>query len=320
MSCVTILMPVYNAMPFLPKAVESILCQTLQDISILIVNDGSTDESFTYLSQINDPRIRIINLAHQGQGAALNIGLEECKTEFLARMDSDDISLPNRFAEQLAFMRKNTQIAAVGTQFKYIGSKGVAPSPRLPLYHDVIRAYLLRAQLSIVHASIMFRTSALREIGGYRIKGSGQDWDLFLRLSETSELANLPQTHYLWRLHKANSVLRRLIEAKIGIDYGCYCSELRMQGIPELAFEEYYRQETQKLWQRLRRFSDVFALSQYRKGLAEIGDGQPFRGYARLALSVLCSPPRTAARAGRMLRSIIRPHQKKNIVSQDVKV
>ena len=310
MPYVTVLIPVYNAMPFLPSALESILQQTLQDISVLIIDDGSTDGSATYLSQINDPRVRVIKVPHQGLGSVLNVGLEACQTEFLARMDSDDLSLPNRLRDQLAFMQENSKIAAVGTQFKYIGSCSTAPSPVLPLHHDEICAYLLRGHLSLVHATLMFRTTVLRSIGGYRINGGGEDWDLFLRLSEVGQLVNLLDVHYLWRQHNANSDLKRLMEAKIGIDYGCYCAELRTKGEPELTLEEYHRHATQKVWQRLALFLDVFAFAQYRRALADIGDGRAVRGFSRLAFSAVCSPSRTTARIVRIFRSRMYPRHR----------
>ena len=93
-SPVTVLMTVYNGMPLLEEAVESVLGQTLTDWTLLIVNDGSTDATPQYLNGLNDNRIRVVHQANEGLAGALNTGLELCESEFLARLDADDVALP----------------------------------------------------------------------------------------------------------------------------------------------------------------------------------------------------------------------------------
>ena len=97
-------MPVHNAMPYLKEAVQSILAQTFPSFKFLIINDGSTDGSAAFLESLRDSRIQLIHQPNRGLGFTLNKGLEYCKTEFIARMDADDVSLPNRLAEQLTFL------------------------------------------------------------------------------------------------------------------------------------------------------------------------------------------------------------------------
>ena len=84
MADITVLMPVYNAMPYLPEAVESVLTQTHRDLTLLIVDDGSQDASLSYLKSLSDPRIEVVTQNHAGIGVALNLGLSLCKTEYLA--------------------------------------------------------------------------------------------------------------------------------------------------------------------------------------------------------------------------------------------
>lgn len=305
---VTVFMTVYNAMPFLAASVLSILEQSFKDFCLLIIDDGSTDGSAAYLSQLTDTRVQLVMLPHQGTGAASNVALDACESEFLARMDADDIAMPNRLTEQLAYLRRHPDIIAVGTQFKYIGSSGGgAPSPQLPLHHGDIRRYLLRGRLCLLQPSLMFRTAALRGIGGYRIRGMGEDWDMFLRLSESGRLANLSGVHYLWRQHPGNADFWRLIEYNIGTAYACHCARLRMGGKAEPTFEEFRRVSDRRLWRRLARFMDVYAFSQYRRSLAEIADARKLRGYSRLLYSMVWSPRRTLSRAFRMVSTLVHP-------------
>ncbi len=136
---VTVLMPVYNGMPFLSKAVDSILNQTFEDIICLIIDDGSTDGSIEYLNSLDDVRVRIIHLKNKGIGASLNIGLSHCETEFLARMDADDIAPRKRLETQLAYLSTHEDVGLLGTQIAYLGRGGRSGFPSsLPLKHEAI--------------------------------------------------------------------------------------------------------------------------------------------------------------------------------------
>jgi glycosyltransferase involved in cell wall biosynthesis len=110
-------------MPYLPDAVESILRQTYADFTFIIVNDGSTDGTKEYLSSLSDPRILLINQANEGLGASLNTGLRKCQTEYVARMDADDISIPDRFFSQLEYLDAHPEVVMVGTQIEFLIGK-----------------------------------------------------------------------------------------------------------------------------------------------------------------------------------------------------
>src|ERR1022692_675656 len=107
MSLITIGIPVFNAMPYLPESLESILRQTHGNFDILVVNDGSTDDSREYLGTVRDRRLRVIDQANQGITAALNRMLVEAKTPWLARHDADDVAYPNRIARTVEFIERH---------------------------------------------------------------------------------------------------------------------------------------------------------------------------------------------------------------------
>src|SRR5262245_44814994 len=101
---VTVLMSVYNGMPYLTEAVDSVVGQTLKDWILLIIDDGSTDGTAAYLDSLTDPRIQVVHQENRGLAGALNHGVDLCQTEYLARLDADDVALPTRFEKQLAFL------------------------------------------------------------------------------------------------------------------------------------------------------------------------------------------------------------------------
>ena len=191
MPAITVLTSVYNGMPYLPDAVESVLRQSCQDWTFLLINDGSTDGSADYLNQLDDPRIRVVHQANQGLAAALNNGIKLCDTEFLARLDADDVALPSRLEKQLAFLHANPQVGLVGTQIAPLGEKRVGRSVSLPLDHQAIDDGLMHGRHTLSHTSIMCRTALLREVGGYWTSGWSEDWDLYLKMGEHAKLANL---------------------------------------------------------------------------------------------------------------------------------
>jgi len=304
MAAITVLMPVYNGMPYLPEAVHSILSQTFRDFVYLIINDGSTDGSEEYLNGLDDPRVRVVHRPHCGTGATLNVGLEMCQTEFLARMDADDLSLPGRLEAQLGFLGSRPEVGMAGTQFAYFGARGHSVlSRRVPRDHQTIYQDLLRGQMSFVHASLMCRSSILKGIGGYRIQGAGEDWDMFLRMGETTQLANIDECLYFWRIHLANARVSHLTQAYLGVDYARHCAKRRAENLPETTLDDFVRQRRARpFWQRTADAVDLYSLAQYRSALAEIANGRQGRGYSHLAWAALCSPRRTSRRLSRAFR------------------
>jgi glycosyltransferase involved in cell wall biosynthesis len=303
MTQLTVILPVYNGMPHLPKAVRSILDQTLTDLRLLVINDGSTDGTLAYLQSIDDPRVEVLGGKHQGLGDALNLGLEHCDTEFVARMDADDISVPDRLERQLEFLDQHPEVGVLGTQFRYFGGEDrFVFSPRIPCDHDAIHADLKLGRLSLVHASLVFRTEVLRQVGGYRVRGMGEDWDLFLRLGNVTRFANLPDELYLWRLHEGNTGVRRYRGSQMGTPFALECARRRDAGEKEITFDEFVELEKKRpLWSRIVINLDYLSLALYRGGLSDIANGRTIRGWARLASASLCAPGRALRRIQRLL-------------------
>ena len=205
---VSVLMPVYNAERYVESSVASILSQTYRDFEFLVLDDGSTDKSLELLRRCagRDQRMRVISGPNRGLVGALNELLAQARGGLVARMDADDVSRPERFAMQVAFLQAHPECVAVGSRALFVDPEGV------PLYEDIghysheqIEAALLRPMVGILHPTVVMRRAAVERVGGYRSDYLHvEDLDLFLRLAETGKLANLPDVLLEYRVHAAS--------------------------------------------------------------------------------------------------------------------
>ena len=205
---VTVLMSVHNVEKYLRESIESILHQTFTDFEFLIINDRSTDASRDIILSYDDPRIRLIdNKKNVGQATSLNIGLQEAEGKFIARIDQDDISMPDRLRKQVHFMVNNSEVGVLGTKAQFLNEAGEGFSLRYDekLYEtdDMMKAQLL-FKSCFLHPSTMIRTDILREYNlsyqeEYKLS---EDYLLWFKLSSFCRFANLPQSLIKYRHHK----------------------------------------------------------------------------------------------------------------------
>jgi len=205
MPLISVLMPVYNAQSYLAEAVESILSQSLGDFEFLILDDGSTDRSLKILRAYaaQDPRIRLTSRANGGYVSALNQLLEQAQGELIARMDADDVALPERLAKQVTFLQQHPAVLCLGSAFDLIDARDrrITSLP-VPLDDAEIQRLALSGHTPINHPSAMMRRSALLQVGGYdEAFCPAEDLDLWLKLGEIGQLANLPEPLVKYRLH-----------------------------------------------------------------------------------------------------------------------
>lgn len=218
---VSVLMPVYNAAPHLREAMDSIFGQTFADFEFLIINDGSTDTSEEIIQSYQDPRIVYKkNDKNRGLVDTLNRGIDLAQGEYIARMDADDISLPERFARQVAFMDTHPDLGACGTTYQFFGdSNQIEVRPA-----DYKRAFTLLASTpSLGHPTSMIRkqvldTHAIRYESTY---GYAADYALWVRISQVSRLCSLPEPLLRYRWHSSNmsqtDAGRALYRAKVRV-------------------------------------------------------------------------------------------------------
>jgi hypothetical protein len=203
-------MPVHNGGPYLAAAIESILGQTFADFELLIIDDGSSDLSYEIARGYGDSRIRLVrNAQNLGLIATLNRGLQEARGEYVARMDADDVSLPERLEAQAGFLDRHAAVGMLGTAVQVIDADGTPGGvARFPLSHDLIR-WTLCFQSPIAHPAAMMRKALVLELGGYRSHALHcEDYDLWWRASEVARLANLDRVLLRLRKHAENITVR----------------------------------------------------------------------------------------------------------------
>lgn len=203
MPTVSILLPVYNSAPELPRAISSLLNQTYTDFEIIAINDGSTDESGNLLDRFaqKDHRIKVIHQPNAGNlGTTLNTAANAATGRLFARHDADDASAPNRIADQVDYLTRNPGISLCGTWTWFIDSElGPLFSLELPDSHLLLQKFLLQGKNPFVHGSTMFRADIFQKLNGYR--GSyAEDFDLWLRIAERTSIGMCPTLgYYFWR-------------------------------------------------------------------------------------------------------------------------
>jgi len=202
---VSVLMPVYNSERYVAEAVESILAQTFVNFEFLIIDDGSSDGSLAILKRYaeKDQRIHLVSRPNTGYVVALNEMLAKAKGEFIARMDHDDVALPERFAKQLEYMQQHPECVVVGSRVLLIDSDGDPIREMVDLFtHEQIDNQLLEGTAEIFHPAVIMKRQAIEKIGGYHYDcQAAEDVDLFLRLAEYGQVINLPDVLTKYRQH-----------------------------------------------------------------------------------------------------------------------
>ena len=194
----------YNtSLDHLKASVDSILNQTIHDIEFIIVDDHSTDESIEYLKGLTDSRIRVIeNKINLGLTKSLNIAIREATGEYIARMDSDDISERSRLEKQVEYLENNNDVDFVCSWFRHFDGDKAVYKKTIP-NTSLFRCYLLLGNSYIAHPSVMFRTSFLVNnnlLYDENIKKS-QDYDMWIRCTDIGNVATVPEILLNYRIH-----------------------------------------------------------------------------------------------------------------------
>lgn len=224
-------MPVLNAERFLAEALTSILDQTFADFEFLVVDDGSTDSTPGILEQfaVRDGRLRVVRQERAGLTPALNRGWRLARAPYIARMDGDDVSLPDRFARQVAFLDDHPRVGVVGGAFVVLTEQGERLGTITYATADRELRRDLRRYNCIPHPTAMIRREALERVGGYRLERA-EDYDLWLRIADDWQLANLPDPVLLYRHHANQYSVAHLGRQATGALAARAAAQLRADG------------------------------------------------------------------------------------------
>lgn len=190
---ISVIMPVYNGGRYLKNAIESILNQTFKDFEFIIINDGSVDESLDIIGSFKDERIILINRENRGLAVSLNEGLQVASGKYIARMDADDIAMPNRLAKQYAYMQRNKNTILLGSAVSYIDEDGNFIGTSYPYIGKKVKYYLRNRGNVIAHPSTLFVKKYAILAGGYSEKVGKyfEDHYLWAKMLKYGDVNNL---------------------------------------------------------------------------------------------------------------------------------
>lgn len=231
---VSVLMPVHNGEAFLELAVNSVLGQSLTDFELLIVDDGSTDNSPALISKLarQDPRIVAVSRASHGLVATLNHGLSIARADLVARLDCDDLAMPDRLQKQIDAFEHDPELGVLGSFAVHIDARGNS------LRHQTMpldRAEMLKImeyEPILLHPAVMFRKAIVIDAGGYRpAYNACEDRDLWFRLIDVTKIRNLPEYLIHYRRHDNQVTTRRMRESLFGAFVAYHAYLARRDGL-----------------------------------------------------------------------------------------
>jgi glycosyltransferase involved in cell wall biosynthesis len=204
---VSVVMPAYNAAAYLDEAIRSILNQTFRDFEFIIVNDGSWDDTNSILDKYQklDSRIRVYHQENQGMISALNRGCRLARSQYIARMDADDISFTNRLERQVEYIEKHPHIGILGSWICIEKNGSVARSWRPPTSPKILK-WTLFFGVCVAHPSVLMRRQLIEHLNFYRAEAThAEDVDLWLRASSITEFGNVPEVLLKYRVWEGST-------------------------------------------------------------------------------------------------------------------
>lgn len=292
---VSVIMPVHNGAAFIDEAIASIRTQTLHAWELLVIDDGSSDDSAARVQRhaAQDARIRLIHQPKQGVAFALNRGMHEARAPWMARMDCDDVSLPTRLERTLHALQADPGLAAVGAWATLIGAGGRAVGERRsgPTTPEAFAVQRERGPLQLISSTVIVSRELALALGGHRQEyAPAEDADFFTRIADAHQLLVLPEPLLRYRIHSRSASTQGFALQMEQTRRIAANMRRRRAGQPELTRDTFRALERQAGWQqRTARSLQARSRGYYRHGAALLADGRPL-GAGWLLLSALCYP------------------------------
>jgi glycosyltransferase involved in cell wall biosynthesis len=292
---VSVIMPMYNAMPYAEEAIGSILGQSFEDFELLIVDNGSTDGSLQYVKSLADQRVRLLAESERGSGRALTNGIFAARGEFLAVMDADDVADKDRLKIEVDYLQSHPEIVLVGARFAFMVGSSIVPAPPQPKEHHDIKRALLAGRPVVCNSSSMFRAIQARSVGGHRLPGPGHDVDFFLRMAEVGRVCNIPDLLHYYRLHGASTSIVKMREVNFFHEFSIACANARAEGRDEPNNAQFTEQWAQRSGMaKLAEVADCKSLELYRIAVEKRATRNYVTSGAAAVCAALLSPRRTS--------------------------
>ena len=283
---ITVGIPVFNAMPYLPESLESILRQGYSDFDILVINDGSTDDSMEYLHSVRDPRLRIVDQENRGVVAARNRMLAEVNTPWLALHDADDVAYPHRLASAVDYINQYPECGMFYSLAEYYPAASVGQFRTTRRNPGEIRDLVQSGHLlAICNSTVIHNVERTTAVGGYRFNVNVEDCDLWWRVALKYDIRLIPKvlTGYRQNLQSFSSV--NLEEQALSVLYVQYLLISHLRNRKPLAYEEVRTSLLQLFDRRQVRFRNHL-----RAFNIELGRGNKSVAFAQVVRAFFASP------------------------------
>jgi glycosyltransferase involved in cell wall biosynthesis len=296
---VSILLPAYNAQKYLRKSIESILSQTCKDFELILIDDGSTDDTLNIMQEYanKDKRIIIDSHANIGMGESLNKALKSTIFDLIIRMDADDIMHDNRIEKQLNFMKNNTDITVASCLAYYINEnnrKIGRTFSDLKSINDAKKYYKNNDPIGILHPGVIFRKKDIMDIGGYRSQfWPAEDIDLWNRLLENGKNIVVMQEFLMrYRIHGDSIITSKFKQSRLKFEWVRECMWFRRAGKDEITLKEFLQmQKNLPLSTKINKFRKNHAKLFYRNSGFDYASNKLFRFLYKLLLAFILQPP-----------------------------
>ena len=310
---VSVVMPIYNGAAYLAESIETVLAQTMPDFELILVDDGSTDATPEIIARYAARDARIVPLAKANSGISdtLNQGLAAARAEWIARLDSDDLMLPERLARQLAFVEADPELVAAGSYYELVDTAGRSRGSRMPLPRtraELAGFLAAREPLSFLHPSMIYRRSAAIELGGYeKAAEPAEDVALFSRMLATgAPILIQPEVLLRYRVHPDAVSSRNATRQFMSVCWIYHNFYAVRDGLPPLGYDAYLdhirrRPLKERLALRIKLLSDGL----YRRSATARVGGRRTAALAYLAAASALRPAKAIRRA---LRSLTPAH------------
>jgi hypothetical protein len=286
MPLITVGIPVHNGMPYLQECVESILTQTYRNFELLIVDDGSTDDSLAYLKSLRDPRLRIISQANRGLTSTLNRMLSEANSPWLVRQDADDVSFPNRLQRIVDHIYEYPRSGMFCSAAEYYPKgcyghfRGTNATP------EQFRSLILSGYMpTICHPTVTLNVNRALAVGGYRFDLYVEDIDLWWRMGLACDIRLIPEVAVGFRQNQNSISSANLAQQALNTLYIQYLLLSHLWKLDPLPYER-----ASSELQRLVKPRNLSFKTHLRQFNIEMGRGNRIKAAVELGTAFVSSP------------------------------